>query len=308
MAEHDQRLKTLLKEFLADLLALLFPQWIGRFLFSANPWLEQEVLVDPPHGERREIDLVARLGVNEPIQAAREVLVHIEVESGDSVADLRGRMPLYHDMLHYKHSLPVLSAAVYLGVALQGQGWDEAVEEVWEERLGNTRWKYLGLPGLDARTYVEGDNVLGVAFSVLMRIEPDQRGWLKARAMQRIATAELTAYRRHLLMEFVEAYMPLEGPSLEQFNHLLLTPDFREAQMLGQTTYDRGIERGEERGRRATVRELLEMRFGALSEIARRRLDEANLVRLQELTREVLTANSLVELGLEEAPGTTNGS
>jgi hypothetical protein len=196
--------------------------------------------------------------------------------------------------------LPVLSVAVYLEVGLQGLDWDQTSEEYWEETLGNTRWPYLGLPALEARTYVEGDNLLGVALSVLMRVGAEETAWLKARAMQRIAAAELTAYRRHLLMECIEAYLPLEGPHLEEFRRLLLTEDFKEARMLGKTSF--------ELGQRELLRDQLEARFGTLSETALSRLDAVPFERLRALGRDLLRARSLVELGLEGTPGDTKTS
>ncbi len=303
MGQHDQRLKALLREFLQELIALLLPAWASRFDLSAVRWLEQEVFVDPPRGERRELDLVAHLGLRQPVGTTGETLIHVEVESGDSVTDLRSRMPGYHDFLGYKHGLPVLSAALYLGVGLQGRGWDQASEEYWEEGLGTTRWPYLGLPALDARTHVEGDNLLGVALSVLMRIGEEESAWLKARAMQRIATSTLTTYQRYLLMECIEAYLPLEGPHLEQFRQLLVTEDFKMARVLGKTSFELGKEEGLTEGQRALLRGLLEKRFGKLSEAARQRLEEVPAARLEELGEALLGASSLAELGLEDAPG-----
>src|SRR4051812_9131256 len=118
MADHDQRLKVAVRAFIGELLALRLPDWAERFDLVGIEWLEQEVFPDPPQGERRHIDLVARVRLLQPVRGCREALVHVEVESGDSVSDLRGRMPRYHDFLGYKHNLPVLSLAVYMGVGL----------------------------------------------------------------------------------------------------------------------------------------------------------------------------------------------
>lgn len=193
---------------------------------------------------------MARVPLKQPVGPASEARLHLEVESGDGVADLRSRMPRYHDYLHYQHGLPVLSLALYLGVGLDGVGWDGVDESFWEESLGGTRWPYLGLPGLDGLAYVEGDNLLGVAFSALMRVPPDRRAWLKARALQRIAEAELSAYRRFLLMDFVEAYLPLDGPHLDEYRRLLITEEFTMALKIGKTSFEEGMEKGIEKGMR----------------------------------------------------------
>lgn len=61
MVDHDQRFKSLLKAFFAEFIQTFFPAWADRFDFTRVDWLEQEVFTDPPRGERRCLDQVARL-------------------------------------------------------------------------------------------------------------------------------------------------------------------------------------------------------------------------------------------------------
>ncbi len=321
MADHDQRMKTAVREFAAEFQDLVVPAWTGRFDLTAPEWQQQEVYLDPPRGERRHIDLVALVSVTQPVEESNQALLHVEVESADSLTDLRGRMPRYRHALAYRHNLPVLSLALYMNVGLEGRGWDEAVAHFWEQKVDGTSWAYLGLPALDALTYVEGANILGVALSVLMRCPEDRKVWLKARAMQRIAEAELTVARRYLLMEIVEAYLPLVGPHLAEYERLLLTEDFKMARVLGQTSFEKGIEKGKEiaraefdkeiaqanveKGHRLLLQRQLEKRFGSLSPAARARLESWGAERLLQLGEDLLSDKSLVDLGLEDAPNGT---
>ncbi|MDD4270849.1 MAG: hypothetical protein PHN77_21720, partial [Thermoguttaceae bacterium] len=43
--------------------------------------------------------------------------------------------------------------------------------------LSRFQYLYVGLPGLDGVEYAKGDNWLGVALSVLMKIPPDRVAW-----------------------------------------------------------------------------------------------------------------------------------
>ena len=61
MEDHEQRFKAMFKAFLAEFFATFLPAWADRFDFPRVDWLEQEVFTDPPRGERRAVDLVARL-------------------------------------------------------------------------------------------------------------------------------------------------------------------------------------------------------------------------------------------------------
>src|SRR5208283_770570 len=87
MADHDQRLKTLLREFFLEFFRLFFPVWAERFDFSRTEWLEQEIFPDPPQGQRRAIDLLAKLPTRQPVSPFRPgesaswiALIHAEVE------------------------------------------------------------------------------------------------------------------------------------------------------------------------------------------------------------------------------------
>ena len=202
MADHDQRFKTILQEFFMEFVQLFFPAWADRFDFGNVEWLEQEAFPDPPQGERKMLDLVARLPVRRapssptPGEEGRWlVMLHVEIERKDSVEPLRGRMFGYFHYLRHKHQIPVLPIGLYLQVGLNGIGWDVYEEWFWEQRLVHFEYAYIGLPALDAFKYLHGANWLGVALSALMRVPEARRAELKAEAMQRLATSPENEWR-----------------------------------------------------------------------------------------------------------------
>src|SRR5580704_19755934 len=103
--DHDQRLKVLLKEFFEQFFQCFFPEWAKRFDFSDMTWLDKEVFLAPPQGEKRLLDLVARLLIRPeappPQLGLTELvaLVHVEVESRESVQPFRPRMFEYYTQL-----------------------------------------------------------------------------------------------------------------------------------------------------------------------------------------------------------------
>ncbi|MBY0227788.1 MAG: hypothetical protein K2W96_00770 [Gemmataceae bacterium] len=291
-------MKSMLRGFPTELIDLLLPGWAARFDLSRVHWLEQEVFLDPPTGERRELDMVGE----RVLLPSTSALLHIEAESGDSVGDLRRRMPGYHHGFKNKHGVLVLSVAVYLNVGLEGRGMDREAETFSELEIGTTSWPYLGLPALEARDFVAGENILGAALSVKMRIDDNGRARLKAQAMQRVATAALPDQRRWLLMEFIEAYSPLEEPRLAEFHRLMVTREYKEASMLAKTSRELGIEEGAVRGQRLLLRKMAEARFGTLGTEALRRLEAMDEDDLTRLGLAFHDAKSLADLGLADAP------
>jgi hypothetical protein len=85
-----------------------------RVEFTSIGWLDKELFLAPPQGEKRQLDLVARLhlrpGAPPPRTGATDLvaLVHVELESRASASALRPRMFEYYVQLRHDTGLPVL--------------------------------------------------------------------------------------------------------------------------------------------------------------------------------------------------------
>lgn len=180
MTDHDQLLKTYLKEFLPNFFEVFFPEWAVRFDFSHIEWLDQEVFPDPPDGARHTVDLVAKLRTREPNpdDGGRPVedwlsLIHTEIESADSARPLRRRMHWYYSNLRQRHALPVLPLAVYLSVGLNGVGIDTYSEDFGALDVLRFRYPYVGLPALDGVEYLHKNDEVVAALLGLKRLPDD---------------------------------------------------------------------------------------------------------------------------------------
>ncbi len=71
MTDHDQRFKTLIRTFFADFLRLFFAEWAERLDVDAVEWLDKEIFVDPPEGQRRVLDLVGKLPTRQAVASPR---------------------------------------------------------------------------------------------------------------------------------------------------------------------------------------------------------------------------------------------
>ncbi|MGF1579059.1 MAG: hypothetical protein ACFCD0_06815 [Gemmataceae bacterium] len=117
-SDHDQRFKTLLREFFADFMCLFFREWADRMEFSHVKWLNTEVFDDPPGGSRHVLDLIAELPIRFPTdkkQSAlprQSALIHVEIESEDKATRLESRRLYYSHFLKFKYKRKVLLIAV----------------------------------------------------------------------------------------------------------------------------------------------------------------------------------------------------
>jgi hypothetical protein len=303
--DNDQRLKVLLKEFFEAFFTGFFPAWAARFEFTAIDWLDKELFLAPPDGDRRQLDLVARLrpGAPPPRAGVTDLvaLVHVELESRASAVAFRPRMFDYYVQLRRDRGLPVLPIALFLRVGLDGIGWDAYEEHFWEQRIVRFEYAYVGLPALDGEAHATGENLLGVALSALMRQPADRRAELYAEGLKRIAGSGENDFRRFLLAECLEAYAELDEAQKERLQALLHAEAYREVEPLMKTTYERGIERGIEQGERRLTLRLMEAKFGPLSPEVKQQVEALSSEALAQLQLDLLKAQALEELRLSDS-------
>src|SRR5713101_3453276 len=121
--DHDQRFKHLLREFFREFMELFFPAQAARLDFTAVEWLDKELFTDPPQGEKKVLDLVAKVPAKPPGDVGEQIiLIHVEVESEDCTTSLDERFPEYFWHLRRKYGAAVLPVAVFLKVGLDGLG------------------------------------------------------------------------------------------------------------------------------------------------------------------------------------------
>jgi hypothetical protein len=302
--DHDQRLKVLIKEFFHAFFLCFFPAWAARFEFTEIEWMDKELFLRPPDGEKRQVDLVAKLRLRPDAPPPRAgvtdlvALVHVELESRASTPAFRPRMFEYYFQLRRERGLPVLPIALFLRLGLDGIGWDAYEEYFWEQRIVRFEYAYVGLPALDGEPYATGENLLGVALSALMRLPADRRAELYAEGLKRIAGSGENDYRRFLLAECLEAYAELDEAQKERLQTLLQTEAYHEVEPLMKTTYERGIEQGIEQGERRLTLRQLEAKFGPLSPQVKQQIEVLSLEALARLQIDLLAAQALEELSL----------
>lgn len=300
--DHDQRLKVLLKEFFGQFFLCFFPAWADRFDFASVEWLDKEVFLAPPQGEKRQLDLVAKLrlrpGAPPPAEGVTDLvaLVHVEVETRKSAVALRPRMFDYYVILRRDLGLPVLPIGLFLRVGLDGVGWDAYEELFWDHRLLRFEYAYVGLPGLDAEEFVSGEHLLGVALSTLMRVPAERRAELYAEGLKRIVGSGENDRRRDLLKECLEAYSNLDSAQLAQYQALLDTPPYQEVKRTMITTFEKGMVAGQ----RALALKQLEAKFGPLSDAVKQRVESIPPDDLLRIMLDYHKAQSLKELGLQD--------
>jgi Domain of unknown function (DUF4351) len=131
-----------------------------------------------------------------------------------------------------------------------------------------------------------------------MKIPRERIAWLGAEALRRLREAPFTDQQRFLLGECVEAYLPLDDTGRREFENLLSSEPYQGVKAMNVTTFEKGVNQGIIQGKREMLRQQLEDRFGTLPTQVIEKLQNASADEINTLSRAVLRATSLQELGL----------
>ena len=305
MTSHDQLSKSLIKLFFADFLHLIDPESAPRLRAAEATFLDKEDFTDWPAGDRRELDILAKVPVE---RKERPLLVHVEIETQFG-AGIELRIWEYFMMLRVRHALPVLPILVTL------RGGRPGVHRgtVWEDFDGQLtalfHYRSLGLSGCWAEDWLARPEPIAWAFAALMRPGSWSRAELMLRCLRRIATSGVTELRKQVLVNWIETYVQLTGQDALELQRLLDLEGNEEIKAMELTWLGkaeaRGVERGIEQGIRKGVEQMrrvvlrqIEQRFGAVPVKMRRKIEAIDsLEPLVNLAERVLVVDSVGDLG-----------
>ena len=328
MTSHDQLSKSLIKLFFPDFLRLIDPESAARLQPGEATFLDKEDFTDWPVGDRREMDLLAKVPVERKEQP---LLVHVEIET-DFGSGMELRIWQYYMMLRLRHRLPVLPILVTLRGGRPGVHRGTVRESLDRKLTALFHYRALGLSGCRAEDWLARPEPLAWAFAALMRPGSWSRAELMLQCLRRIAKSDVTELRKQVLVNWVETYVQLTTQDALELQRLLDLEGNEEIKTMELTWLgkaeargmEKGIEQGLERGikkgrkegrkegreegreegiaqgverlRRVVLRQI-EQRFGAVPATVRRKIEAIDsLEPLADLAERVLVVSSVADL------------
>jgi hypothetical protein len=242
---HDQLAKTLIATFFGDFLRLTLADTAPRLRLDEAVFVDKEVFTDWPDGNRRELDLLARVPVE---QEEVCLLVHVEIESRASSA-MKRRLWGYYMQIRLKYKLLVLPILINLrggrpGVELV------AVEEGFEPlATGTFRYRALGLSGCRAADWLARPEPVAWALAALIDPGDWSRAELKVECLRRVQQWGVAGFGKDVLLHWIETYVQLAGEDATEYQRLLALKENREVRRMEQTWMGRAEEQGFKKGK-----------------------------------------------------------
>ena len=246
--DHDHLFKELLTTFFVDFLEVFCPE-LAKYLEPGSvEFLDKEVFTDVTHGERHEVDLVAKARFHgRPLG----FLVHVKVQAQRQDI-FPQRMFTYFARFHEKYDLPVYPIAVFSFETPREPEPDEYRVEFPDLAVLSFRFRVVQLNQLDWQDYEKRRSPILAALMAKMHRGPEEAARVKLACLRMLSELGLDPARRELISGFIDSYLRLTMEEEEQFEAELqkLHPQERESVMEIVTSWmERGLEQGRQEGR-----------------------------------------------------------
>ncbi len=296
--DHDRLFKELLTTFFMDFLEVFCPELAQDLDPGSLGFLDKEVFTDVTHGDRHEVDLVAKAKFRgEPLA----FLIHVEAQARQQDI-FPQRMFTYFARFHEKYNLPVYPIAVFSFQTPREQEPDEYRIAFADLAVLSFRFRVVQLNQLAWQDFEKRTNPILAALMVTMRREPKERAPVMLACLRMLAKLPLDPVRRELISGFIDSYLQLTIEEELQFAAELkeLHPQEKESVMEIVTSWmEKGLEQGRQEGldheRKVLLRQLRK-RLGSLDPAVEAQIQSLAADRLEQLGEALLDFNALADL------------
>jgi len=211
--DHDRLFKELLTTFFVDFLEVFCPELAMYLDPGSVEFLDKEVFTDVTHGDRHEVDLIAKAQFRrQPLG----FLIHVEAQARQQDI-FPQRMFTYFARFHEKYRLPVYPIAVFSFATPRDLEPDEYRVDFPDLRVLSFRFRGVQLNQLDWQDYEKRRSPILAALMANMHRGPEEAARVKLACLRMLSELGLDPARRELISGFIDSYLRLTIEEEQQF-------------------------------------------------------------------------------------------
>lgn len=213
MIDHDHLFKELISTFFVEFLELFLPEVVKQIDRNSIQFLPQEVFNDVTSGEKKEIDLLAKVRYQ---GQDTYFLIHIENQSY-SQSEFAKRMFKYFARLYEKYDLPIYPVVIFSFDEPKRLESSNHSVKFLDLNVLDFNFKAIQLNQLSWRDYLTQQNPVAAALMAKMNIAVEDRPRVKAECLRLLITLKLDPAKMQLISGFVDVYLRLNAQENQVF-------------------------------------------------------------------------------------------
>ncbi|GBE90477.1 DUF4351 domain-containing protein [Nostoc cycadae] len=244
MIDHDRLFKELLSNFFPEFIELFFPDVSAYWERDSIEFLPQEVFTDVTEGERKILDVAAKVTFRNQNTL---FIIHTEHQSY-SQTNFNQRMFTYFARLHEKYALPIYPIVIYSHDTPLTPEPNSYRIDFPNKKVLEFNYDVVQLNQLRWQDFLNQRNPVASALIAKMRMNIQERPIVKLTSLQLLANLELNPAQVQLISGFIDTYLDLNAQEERIFQEQLasIEPQQEERVMQIVTSWMRqGIQQGE---------------------------------------------------------------
>jgi predicted transposase/invertase (TIGR01784 family) len=295
MIDHDRLFKELLSTFFVEFIQLFLPKVFAYLEPDSITFLNQEIFTDLTSGERREVDLLAKIRFQGQDTC---FLIHLENQS-KAQTDFARRMFHYFARLDEKYRLTVYPVVIFSFDAPQRLELSHYQVQFPDRKILDFNYAAIQLNRLNWRDFLQQRNPVAAALMAKMRIAPEDRPKVKAECLRLLATLRLDPARMQLISGFVDVYLKLNAVEEQTFQAEIDKMGLTEREQVMEIVtswMEQGIQQGIQQGEVSMVLRQLHRRLSSFNPRLEAQIRNLPTQQVEELGEALLDFSDEIDL------------
>ncbi|BBD57449.1 hypothetical protein NIES2109_02150 [Nostoc sp. HK-01] len=291
MIDHDRLFKELLSNFFPEFIELFFPDISAYWERDSIEFLPQEVFTDVTEGERKILDVAAKVAFRNQNTL---FIIHTEHQSY-SQTNFNQRMFTYFARLHEKYALPIYPIVIYSHDTPLTPEPNSYRIDFPNKKVLEFNYDVVQLNQLRWQDFLNQRNPVASALIAKMRMNIQERPIVKLTSLQLLANLELNPAQVQLISGFIDTYLDLNAQEERIFQEQLasIEPQQEERVMQIVTSWMRqGIQQGEAK----LILRLLNRRLGEVNPQLQAQIQGLSSAELEDLGEALLDFTTTTDL------------
>ncbi|MCF4966446.1 Rpn family recombination-promoting nuclease/putative transposase [Nostoc sp. CMAA1605] len=307
MIDHDRLFKELIQTFFWEFIELFLPEVLDYVNKDSLTFLPEEIFTDVTSGDKRKIDLLAKVKFREQ---DTYFLIHLENQAYNQ-KEFERRMFHYFARLDAKYLLPIFPIVIFSYDEPKRPEKSQYTVDFPNKKILEFNYIAIQLNNLNWRNFLNQPNPVAAALMAKMDFKPEERVRVKLECLRMLVTLQLNPAKMELISGFIDTYLRLNATEEQALDTELKQANLVEEEGIMEIVtswmekgiergiergIEQGIERGIEQGEQKIVKRQLKRRFNNIDSTLENRIDSLSVEQIENLADAIFDFQSVEDL------------
>ncbi|WP_103136364.1 DUF4351 domain-containing protein [Nostoc sp. CENA543] len=299
MIDHDRLFKELIQTFFWEFIELFLPEVLDYVNKDSLTFLPEEIFTDVTSGDKRKIDLLAKVKFREQ---DTYFLIHLENQAYNQ-KEFERRMFHYFARLDAKYLLPIFPIVIFSYDEPKRPEKSQYTVNFPNKKILEFNYIAIQLNNLNWRNFLNQPNPVAAALMAKMDFKPEERVRVKLECLRMLVTLQLNPAKMELISGFIDTYLKLNATEEQALDTELKQANLVEEEGIMEIVtswmekgIEKGIERGIEQGEQKIIKRQLKRRFNNIDSTLESRIDSLSVEQIENLADAIFDFQAVEDL------------